>query len=98
MSISGSPPVGSSPAIRAARAYGVAPKAPARPPESSASTAAAGKVDAAGEAEALRSILTDEERAYFDQLSSLGAISYAPGRRQGVPLDAPRGLRLDVTG
>jgi hypothetical protein len=43
-------------------------------------------------------VLTDEERAYFDRIAALGPVTYGPGRRQAAPADAPRGLRLDVTG
>jgi len=96
MSISGSSPVGPTSALRVAHAYGVAPRAPARPAESA--VPAPGAAPAETGPEALRSILTDEERAYFDQLSQLGPISYAPGRRARPQVDAPRGLRLDVTG
>ena len=53
---------------------------------------------APSQAEQLRAVLTEEERAYFDQLASLGPITYAPGRRAGLTPEAPRGLRLDVTG
>jgi len=88
MKIPGSLPVGSTPAIRVARAYGIAPTAPAP----------AAKPEAAGGHDALRSILTEEERAYFDQIAALGPISYAPNRRGAPAADAPRGLRLDVTG
>ena len=93
MHIPGSIPVGGA-AQRAAQAYGVAKKPPA-PPAASIQADGAG---AAGQAPGLRSILTDEERAYFDQLAALGPISYGPGRRTAAPADAPRGLRLDVTG
>jgi hypothetical protein len=92
MKIPGSLPVGSTPAIRVARAYGIAPTAPAAAP------APAAKPEAAGGHDALRSILTEEERAYFDQIAALGPISYAPNRRGAPAADAPRGLRLDVTG
>lgn len=85
----GSPPI--SPALRALRGYGLSPKAAAgaAPPPTGM---------APSQAEQLRSVLTDEERAYFDQLASLGPITYAPGRRAGLTPEAPRGLRLDVTG
>jgi hypothetical protein len=76
-----------------AQAYGVAKKLSAPPAASAAPVPAA-----AGEAGGLRSILTDEERSYFDQLAALGPISYGPGRRSAAPVDVPRGLRLDVTG
>ncbi len=79
-----------SPAARAARAYGLTPQgAPAGP---------AAPATAGGQADQLRAVLTDEERAYFDQLAQLGQVTYAPGRRGGMQPDAPRGLRLDVTG
>lgn len=98
MSVSGSSPVGSSPALRAARAYGIAPRTPARAADTAHGSDATAPALARGTSEGIRAILTDEERAYFDQLSELGPISYAPGRRARVQVDAPRGLRLDVTG
>jgi hypothetical protein len=88
MTISGSSPVGPAGAIRAARAYGLPPRA---------SAAGAAPAREAG-ANALHAVLTAEERAYFDQLAQLGPISYAPARRSAETADAPRGLRLDVTG
>jgi hypothetical protein len=45
---------------------------------------------------ALRSVLTDEERAFFEQLQTLGPLSYGPKRTSGATPDAPRGLRIDV--
>lgn len=86
----GSSPI--SPALRAVRAYGLAPKAA---PQAPAATPAG---MAPSQAEQLRSVLTEEERAYFDQLAVMGQITYAPGRRGGMTPEAPRGLRLDVTG
>lgn len=90
MKIPGSLPVGPNPAVRVARAYGIAPKAPAGSPVEN--------TDATNGPDALRSILTDEERNYFDQLAALGPLSYGPNRRGAPASDAPRGLRLDVTG
>lgn len=87
MKIPSTPPIAPPGATRASRAYGIAPKPAAAP-------AAAVKADGGN---ALRSILTDDERAYFDQLAALGPLSYGPGRAN-AGLAAPRGLRLDVTG
>ncbi|MBK7349412.1 MAG: hypothetical protein IPI92_06065 [Gemmatimonadetes bacterium] len=87
-------PGGSSPlpsALRAARAYGITPRPPAAAPATPAGMAPS-------QAEQLRSVLTDEERAYFDQIAALGQITYARGGHAGLTPDAPRGLRLDVTG
>ena len=53
---------------------------------------------APSQAEQLRSVLTDEERAYFDQIAAQGQITYARGGHAAHTPDAPRGLRLDVTG
>ncbi|MBK6421101.1 MAG: hypothetical protein IPF77_02575 [Gemmatimonadetes bacterium] len=78
-------------ALRAARAYGITPRPPAAAPATPAGMAPS-------QAEQLRSVLTDEERAYFDQIAALGQITYARGGHAGLTPDAPRGLRLDVTG
>ncbi|HTS88776.1 MAG TPA: hypothetical protein VMG41_09825 [Gemmatimonadales bacterium] len=86
MTINGSAPLGAVHAGPASRAYGLAPK-----------TAHAAGAPKAPDTEALRAVLTDDERAYFDQLAALGPLSYGPGRSSGTPA-APRGLRLDVTG
>lgn len=96
MTISGSlPPIGGP--NRAAQAYGV----PSRRPVASAPSAEAGTADkagAAGDSQSLRGVLNAEERAYFDQLASLGPITYGPGAKAGMVPEAPRGLRLDVRG
>jgi hypothetical protein len=42
--------------------------------------------------------LNDEERAYFDQIASLGPITYGRNRLSGVTPEVPTGLRLDVRG
>ena len=73
------------------RAYGITPRLPAAAPATPAGMAPS-------QAEQLRSVLTDEERAYFDQIAALGQITYARGGHAGLTPDAPRGLRLDVTG
>lgn len=88
MTIPGSLPPAARALDRAARAYGVAPKAIAAPPKESAP----------GTGEGLRAVLNEEEKAYFDQIAALGPITYGPGRRAGTAPVAPRGLRLDVTG
>jgi hypothetical protein len=88
---------GSTPALRVAQAYGVAPK----PVVSTVQTDKTDKTDKADEAvkaQGLRAVLSDEERAYFDQLASLGPITYGPSRKPGMVPEAPRGLRLDVRG
>jgi hypothetical protein len=47
-------------------------------------------------ASSLQDVLTDEERAYFAQLESLGPVTYGPrARAAGVPT-APVGQRIDV--
>ncbi len=85
----GSSPI--APALRAARAYGALPRGPDAPAPATAGMAPS-------QAEQLRAVLTDEERAYFDQLAALGQLTYGPGRRGNLAPEAPRGLRLDVTG
>jgi len=47
---------------------------------------------------ALWQVLTDEERAYFDAMSSLGPVSYGAGGASNAPVQAPLGQRIDVTG
>jgi hypothetical protein len=93
MSISGPlPPVGGP--NRAAQAYGVAPRRPAP-----AAADKADKAGGAGDSHALRAVLSDEERAYFDQIAALGPITYGPNKsKPGMVPDAPRGMRLDVRG
>ena len=88
MTIPGSLPPAARALDRAAKAYGVAPKA----------VAAHAQEPATGGAEGLRAVLNAEEKAYFDQIAALGPITYGPGRRSGAVPAAPRGLRLDVTG
>lgn len=104
MSISGLPPSGG--ANRVANAYGVPTRRPPAAPAASpapAATEKAGEADKAGGAGAegfkLRSVLNDEERAYFDQIAAMGPITYGPGSKgAGMVPEAPRGLRLDVRG
>ena len=89
MTIPGSLPPAARVVDRAAKAYGVTPKAAPAP------------VKAAGSArgdEGLRAVLNDEEKAYFDQIAALGPITYGRGGRSAPQAAAPRGLRLDVTG
>jgi hypothetical protein len=88
MTIPGSLPPAARALDRAAKAYGVAPKAIAAPAKAPSTSASDG----------LRAVLNEEEKAYFDQIAALGPITYGPGRRAGTAPVAPRGLRLDVTG
>ncbi len=104
MSISGLPPSGG--ANRIASAYGFpAKRAPAANQTvetgktvETVRPGAAGKAGEAGEGFKLRSVLNDEERAYFDQLTAMGPITYGPASKTGMVPEAPRGLRLDVRG
>ena len=90
MTISGPLPPAGGPS-RAAQAYGVAPRrAPAAP--------AAPAADKGDRSSDLRAVLSDDERAYFDQIAALGPITYGPNRKPGMVPAAPRGLRLDVRG
>jgi hypothetical protein len=83
---------------RVANAYGVPVRRPPAAPAEAQSPAAAEKAGAAGSSLSLRSVLNDEERAYFDQISTMGPITYGPGKKAGMVPEAPRGLRLDVRG
>lgn len=100
MGISGLPPSGG--ANRIANAYGF--KQASVPVEGRGSrvesTAAHDPRPTTNQSISLRSVLNDEERAYFDQLSTMGPITYGPGAgaKNGMVPDAPRGLRLDVRG
>ena len=100
MSISGPLPPPGGPS-RAAQAYGIARK-PSAPTADRADRAdradKAGTADKAEKKDGLRAVLSDEERAYFDQIAALGPITYGPGHKAGMVPDAPRGLRLDVRG
>lgn len=106
MQIPGSLPVGQSLATRVTRAYGL-PGQVGQPRPADDAKRAPGVTEAATEAavgskptdaQALRAVLSEDERAYFDQIAQLGPITYGPGRQRGMTPDAPRGLRLDVTG
>ena len=44
---------------------------------------------------ALWSVLTTEERAYFEHVQALGPVTYGPGAGSGDPA-MPRGARLDL--
>jgi hypothetical protein len=97
MKIPGSLPIGPSIAARVTRAYGL-PGQVAQPKPVD-SVEAIGTVAKPAEAvQGLRAILSEDERAYFDQISHLGPITYGPGQKRGMTPDAPRGLRIDVTG
>jgi hypothetical protein len=100
MKIPGALPIGPSLATRVTRAYGlpgpVAPPAPALPKASASAVVPVSQTSEGGQG--LRAVLSDDERAYFDQIAQLGPITYGPGRQRGMTPDAPRGLRLDVTG
>lgn len=101
MTISGSSPLGG--AARVANAYGIARPAP-KPVEGQGSRVEgkSSTLDPRPSAKAagipLSSVLNDEERAYFDQLESMGPITYGRTGKGGMVPDAPRGGRLDVRG
>lgn len=103
MTISGSgsvPPSFRALTSRSAQAYGIQPRVPAQAPASPAAASSATGVapnEANGQAN-LRAVLNDEERAYFDQIASLGPITYGRNRLAGVQPEVPTGLRLDVRG
>lgn len=102
MKIPGALPIGPSLATRVTRAYGlpgqVTPPAPALPKASASASAVVPVSQSSHGGQGLRAVLSDDERAYFDQIAQLGPITYGPGRQRGMTPDAPRGLRLDVTG
>lgn len=102
MKIPGAPPIGPSLATRVTHAYGlpgqVAPRAPVLPKASESASAIVPVSQPSDGGQGLRAVLSEDERAYFDQIAQLGPITYGPGRQRGMTPDAPRGLRLDVTG
>jgi hypothetical protein len=98
MTISGSgsiPPSVRALTSRSAQAYGIQPRTPAATPASGA-TGVAPNAEAASSG--LRAVLNDDERAYFDQIASLGPITYGRNRLSGVTPEVPTGLRIDVRG
>ncbi len=54
---------------------------------------AAAKPDAA-----LWNVLTDEEKGFFEQLASMGPLTYGGRGAQQQPAEAPLGQRIDVRG
>ena len=102
MKIPGSLPLGPSLATRITRAYGLPGQmvtpTPVTPQATKGTHAVPAVANGAEGGQGLRAILSDDERAYFDQIAQLGPITYGPGRQRGMTPDAPRGLRIDVTG
>jgi hypothetical protein len=43
-------------------------------------------------------VLTDEERAYFHSMATLGPVSYGPGGSPAAAAQPPVGQRIDVKG
>lgn len=77
-------------------AAGVGAIPPALPRANSAASSA--PANAAGESQNsdLWSVLTPEERAYFDALASLGSVAYGSNGATGGNISAPVGQRVDV--
>jgi hypothetical protein len=83
---------------RTAQAYGIQPRVPAQAPQAEKAAAPGATGIAPNGSEGLRAVLNDEERAYFDQIASLGPITYGRNRTAGVQPEVPTGLRIDVRG
>jgi hypothetical protein len=47
---------------------------------------------------ALWQVLTDEERAFFDSMATLGPVSYGPAGQSSANAGAPLGQRIDLHG
>jgi len=78
------------------RAAAAADKSAARPNEDAAP---AGAPAQAPQEASLWEILTEEERAFFQEQASLGPLTYKPGGSGKVPSSAaPTGQRIDVRG
>lgn len=75
-------------------ANGVPPVAQPTAATGTARARAAGSPDNS----ALWQVLTDEERAYFDSMATLGPVSYGPGGAPSSAAAAPVGQRIDVKG
>ncbi len=100
MTISGSgsvPPSFKAIHARTAQAYGIQQR-PAPQAAAAQSSPSVTPGSAPGGSEGLRAVLNDEERAYFDQIASLGPITYGRNRLSGITPEVPTGLRLDVRG
>ncbi len=97
MRIPGALPPAPAAASRVGRAYGLPLKPPAAPAAPASESGGPSARVSVGPTD-LRSVLNEEERAYFDQIAALGPITYGPGRKAGLTPEAPRGLRLDVQG
>ena len=78
------PAIPAFPATRAPR-----PAAPAEPERAAATT----------ESRSLWDLLTPEERTFFQQLATVGRLTYGPGTpREDANAAAPTGRRIDVRG
>ncbi|MFZ5623215.1 MAG: hypothetical protein ACOY71_02130 [Gemmatimonadota bacterium] len=71
------------------------PTAPQAPGVTRASGAAAPPPSVPAEL-TLRDLLTDEERAFFDQLAQMGPLTYGARRGTAPTPTAPLGQRIDV--
>jgi hypothetical protein len=75
------------------------PAAPRPAAHAGGTTAAAAPAPATAQDSAtLWDVLTPEEREFFQQLHTLGALNYAPGKPASTPANAPLGQRIDVRG
>lgn len=73
-----------------------APRSAAR--AGTAAPTAAAPAAASQESATLWDVLTPEEREFFQQLHTLGALHYAPGKPAPTQANAPLGQRIDVRG
>ncbi len=76
-------------------------KGPAQSPMPAVShrpSAAPARPGVAAADSSLQSVLTDEERNFFDQMAALGPLTYGPRRAAHAGAGGPRGARLDVRG
>lgn len=90
----------------AARPAAPRPSAPVAAPAATTVTAATERLEAPpamprGADPQLWSVLTSEEKGYFAKQAALGPLTYGPSARLNdaapAALQAPRGLRLDVS-
>lgn len=67
-------------------------------PARAARPAATPEAAPAAEPASLWDLLTPDERTFFQQLSTLGRLSYGPGQKPEDSAAAPTGRRIDVRG
>lgn len=98
MSVQGPSPLPIRPLTAPAAGAGAAVARPGAPPATRSSATAAATTPAPAES-SLWELLTDEEREFFSQQATLGALTYGRAHHGTAPVAVgPIGQRLDVKG